>query len=232
MLAAHPSLYFIDITHQIKNYNISQAAYSLRYSYRNFPEGTIHVISVNNFYSAEARYLAIKHRGHFFIGPDNGIFSLLFDEVSSERYVLTDEYKDINTFKRCFANAVGHIANEKPFEEIGVFADDFEQRFSLQAVANESQIRGSVIHVDNYGNVILNITRDLWERFAHFRRFTLFYKRNEPINEMSETYSDVAIGETLCLFNAANHLEIAINMGEASSLLSMEIDDAVVIEFY
>ena len=232
MLSVNPALCFIDITHNIKNYNISQAAYSLRYSYRNFPEGTIHVISVNNYYSPEAKYLALKHRGHYFIGPDNGVFSLLFDEIPTERYVLSEDFKDINSYKRCFANAVGHIANGKPFEEIGTFSEIFEQRFSLQAIANESQIRGSVIHVDNYGNVILNITKDLWERFAHFRRFTLFYKRNEPINDLSETYSDVAIGETTCLFNAANHLEIAINMGQASSLLSMDIDDAVVIEFY
>jgi S-adenosyl-L-methionine hydrolase (adenosine-forming) len=232
LLSKHRMLNFFDITHQIKDYNIVQAAYSLRYSYRHFPEGTIHIIAVNNFYTKEARYVVVKHRNHFFIGPDNGIFSLLFDEVPTERYFLNIDFQDINTYKRVYADAVVHIAEGKPFEEIGVFAESITQRFSIQPVTTETQIRGSVIHIDNYGNVVLNVTRDLWERYSYYRRFTIFYKRNEPINDLSVTYSDVAIGETLCLFNAANHLEIAINMGKAASMLSMEIEDTVYIEFY
>jgi S-adenosyl-L-methionine hydrolase (adenosine-forming) len=232
ILSQCQSVLFIDITHQIKGYNIAQAAYMLRFSYRNFPEGTIHIIAVNNFYAPSPTYVAVEHRGHFFIAPDNGIFSLLFDEIPAERYLLPVDYHNIDTYKRLYANAVTHIAEGKSLSEIGVFVENLTQRFSLQPVTNESQIRASVIHIDNYENVILNVTRDLWERFSFFRRFTVFYKRNEPINELSIAYSDVSVGETLCLFNSANHLEIAINMGKAASLLSMEIEDTVIIEFY
>lgn len=232
MLTACPSLYFIDISHQIKNYNIAQAAYTLRFSYRNFPEGTIHLLCVNGFYATEAAYVVAKHRGHYFVAPDNGIFSLLFDEIPEERYFLPLDYYDINTYKRLYASAVKHIVEEKPLAEIGTFAQSLEQRFSLQPVTSDTRIRGSVIHIDNYENVVLNITRDLWERYAYYHRFTIFYKRNEPINELSVTYADVGVGETLCLFNSANHLEIAINMGRAASMLSMEIEDTVFVEFY
>ena len=89
-----------------------------------------------------------------------------------------------------------------------------------------------MIHVDNYENVILNITRELWERYSYYRNFALFFKRHEPISQLSESYNDVTIGETLCLFNAADHLVIAINLGKASSMLGLSVEDTVQLDFY
>jgi S-adenosyl-L-methionine hydrolase (adenosine-forming) len=232
LLSACPSLIFVDLTHQIQNFNIVQAAYCLRYAYRNFPEGSIHIISVNDFYQPSPQFAVVKHRGHYFIAPNHGVFSLLFDEMPAERYFITTDFFDINTHKKAYQKAVAIITSEQALSNAGDFADTLEQRFSLQAVTSETQIRSSVIHIDHYENVILNITRDVWERYSYYRRFTIFFKRNEPISELHTTYSDVPVGETLCLFNGANHLEIAINMGKAASLLSMEIDDTVYVEFY
>ena len=94
-----------------------------------------------------------------------------------------------------------------------------------------AQIRGSVIYVDHYENVIVNVQKELFERVRNGRHFQLFFKRHDPITQLSRQYHDVSIGETLCLFNDAGYLTIAINMGKAASLLGLKLDDMVQIDF-
>ena len=231
MLCENPNLNIVDITHNIENYNIVQGAYVLKNSYDSFPKGTIHILSVNNFYSKKRRFLAIRYEGHYFIGPDNGVFSLLFDEIPENAYHL--EFKNRGTFplKNVIAKAVGHITNQLPFNEIGLLADKLEQRITFQPVISPSQIRGSVIYVDTYENVIINISRQLFEQTWKERGYKIYFRRNDPISKINLNYYDVPIGETLCRFNSANLLEIAINMGKASSMLGLKTEDSVQIDF-
>ena len=227
-------LNIIDVTHNIKNYDIVQSAYVVRNMYESFPENTIHIVSVNNFYSPEAAYVLVSHQGHYFLGPDNGVFSLIFSEQPKILYKLESKDEAGNLFKLddIYARAVAHIANENPIEDIGEPLASLTERISLQAIIGPTQIRGSVIHIDNFENVILNITRELWERYSYYRHFALFFKRHDAITTLSTCYSDVPIGETLCQFNSADHLEIAINMGKAATMHNLTIDDTVQLDFY
>jgi len=231
MLCENPDLKIIDITHNIENYNIVQGAYVLKNSYDSFPKGTIHILSVNNFYSKKRRFVAVRYDEHYFIGPDNGIFSLLFDEIPEDVYQLEFKNKGAFPLKNVIAKAVGHITNELPFNEIGLPAGDLVQRITFQPVISASQIRGSVIYVDNYENVIVNISRQLFEQTWKERGYKIYFRRNDPISKINLNYYDVPIGETLCRFNSANYLEIAINMGKASSMLGLKIEDTVQIDF-
>ena len=88
ILCKDKTINIVDITHNIKNYDIVQGAYVLKNAYEHFPKGSIHILSVNNFYKKEPRFLAVRHNGHYFIGPDNGIFSLLFDDQPTDIYKL------------------------------------------------------------------------------------------------------------------------------------------------
>lgn len=222
----------IDISHHVNNYDIVQGAFILKNAYHSFPKGTIHIISINNFYSPERTFIALRYDGHYFIGPDNGIFSLMFPEIPDDVYELEFIERGNFPLKDVFAKAVGHISSEKPFNEIGIPVEKIVERITLQAVISPSQIRGSVIHIDKYENVILNINKALFEKIRKKRSFALYFKRHEPIKKLSKYYYEVPIGETLCLFNSANYLEIAINMGKASSLLGLNIDDTVQIDFF
>jgi len=195
-------------------------------------EGSIHVISVNNFYQKEKQFIVAKYDGHFFVGPDNGVFSLLFDPMPEKVYSIPCKNNSTFPFNEVYAHAVAHILSEKPFSKIGKKVDSPLRRISLQPVTSKSQIRGSVIHIDHYGNVILNIKKDLFERIQSGRSFSLFFKRYDPIKLLSEDYSDVPIGDTLCLFNSVDYLEIAINMGRAANLLGLKVDDTVQIDFH
>jgi len=231
ILSRNTDLKIVDITHNIKNYNIVQAAFIFKNAWTDFPKGSIHILSVNNFYSSQKRFLAIRYRDHFFIGPDNGIFSLLFEESPKSVYKL--DYPEAGNFplKELYADAVGHLLSPAPFSGIGRKTKKMVQRLTLQPVISRSQIRGSVIHIDNFENVIANIDRALFDRIGQGRPFELYFKRHDPIRQLSTNYYDVPVGEPLCLFNSAGYIEIAINMGRASTLLGLNIEDTVQIDF-
>jgi hypothetical protein len=88
-----------------------------------------------------------------------------------------------------------------------------------------------VIHVDNFENVVVNIRREIFESAANGRPFSLYFKRNDPITQLSGNYCDVAVGEQLCLFNVAGFLEIAVNMGRAATLFGLKVEDVVEVVF-
>ncbi len=231
LLRQNQKLNIVDITHNVKSYDIVQGAFVLKNAYSSFPEDTIHVLSINNFYSEKYCFLSVRYDGHYFIGPDNGIFSLLFEEKPEDVYELEFDRKSEFPLQAIFSKAVGHITSGLPFNEIGIKVDEIEERITFQPVINESQIKGKVIHVDHYENVIVNITKNLFEKVRNNRKFLIYFKRFDPIQKISKNYSEVAVGEQLCFFNSAGHLEIAINMGKASSMLGLNIDDGVQIDF-
>ncbi len=231
LLQAAPDARISGITHNVKPYDIVQGAFVLRNAFHHFPAGTIHLISVNNF-SGTVRFVAFQHKGHFFVGPDNGIFSLMFDEMPPDAWLIEYDEESVFPLKEIFAHAVGHLAAGKPLFEIGLPAGKLEQRIALQPVISTAQIRGSVIYVDHYENAVLNIRRELFEKVCNERRFALYFKRHDPITRLSRRYHDVPVGETLCLFNSAGYLEIGINMGKASSLLGLNLDDMVQVDFF
>ena len=231
LLSAHQDFNIVDISHNIPNYDIVQAAFVLKNAYPTFPKGTIHLVSVNNFYNNQSAFLVIEQDGHFFIGADNGIFSLVFPEKIEKVVELNYQGTGTGEVNRVFAQAAAALVEGKKLEEIGRPLDAIMERITFQPVVKSTQIVGSVIHVDNYENVITNITRELFEQVAKGRSFNLYFKRHDAITQLSWHYFDVPVGETLCLFNSAGYLEIAINLGKASSLLGLNIDDTVQIEF-
>ncbi|MEO1515985.1 MAG: SAM-dependent chlorinase/fluorinase [Bacteroidota bacterium] len=231
LLQLDATLNIIDISHNIKNYDIVQAAFVLKNAYHHFPKGSIHIISINNFYAAGRCFLAIRHDGHYFIGPDNGIFYLMFGDELKDIYELEQPPKSAFELNDYYKKAVGHLLQGLPFNEIGIPLDSIEQRISIQAVTTKSQIRGSVIHIDHYENVITNIDKTLFQQIGKSRSCQVSFRRHQPIQGISYNYSDVGVGETLCFFNSAGFLEIAINNGKASSMLGLMLEDSVQVDF-
>lgn len=231
MLSKQPHLNIVDITHEIQNYDIVRAAFIFKNAWAAFPRGTIHVLSVNDLNDETTRFVLIQHDGHYFIGPNNGVFSLVFDNKPIKIYQLPAIEKTPFTLKDIFAEAVDHIVKGLPIEEIGEPIDSLLTRITFQPITGQAQIRGAIIHVDNYENAITNITKDIFDKIGQNRPFKLSFKGHDPISTISQHYHDVPVGETLCLFNSADHLEIAINMGSASGLLSMGLEDTVQLDF-
>jgi hypothetical protein len=232
LLKRSPELQLVDISHNIIPYDIVQAAFVLQNAWPEFPEGSIHLIGVNCVYAPEFRFIAARRMNHYFLAPDNGLLSLLFGELpETDVRSLGAGAPTHFPVKNVFADAVAHLSAGLPFENLGEPAGALLQRISIQPVLTQSRIRGTVVHVDNFDNVVVNVHRSLFEDARKDREFSLFFKRNDPITQVSGNYCDVPVGEQLCLFNASGFLEIAINMGRAASLLGLKVEDVVEIVF-
>lgn len=231
ILSAVRAVHFVDITHDVKSHDIVQAAFILKNVYSSFPSGTIHVVSVNNYYHKRRKTIVFEYEGQFFIGPDNGLFSLIFGKQIEQAFAIPEPQDAILAVKNTIAIAVQHITAQQPLAAFAQPIPKIVQRITLQPVINRYQIMGSVIHVDHYENCIVNVDQALFDRVRDGRKFALFFKRNNPIIKLSQHYYDVPVGEALCLFNAAGFLEIAVNMGKASSLLNLNLEDTVQIDF-
>ena len=227
----------IDISNNVEPFNIQQAAYILQNCFKDFPDGTIHIISIDDELSITNQHLAVKAENHYFIGADNGFFSLLFNEIKPEKIVRLNISltTDCMTFsaKNIFVPAACHLARGGTMEIIGSIITDFEiKKMELKAVLQKDIIRGAIIYVDRYGNAITNIHKNEFEQIQGGRSFTiLFGREHEMITQISKKYTDVSTAEKLAIFGENNKLQIAINKGMASKLLGLKLHEIVRIEF-
>ena len=229
-----PDALVVDVTHQIPSFDLNQAAFIIRNFYRNFPPGTIHILGINTEASIDTPHTVVLHEGHYFIGADNGIFSLIFDEVPGtviELDIIQDsDYFTFST-RDVFVKVACHIAQGKSLEELGRPKQSILSRISFKPVIDGNLIKGKVIYIDNYENVFTNITESLFRSMTKGKKFVIqFRSASYRINKISRSYNDEAEGEMLALFSSSGHLEIAINQGKASSLLGLKIDQPVLVE--
>ncbi len=230
-----PEVNIVDISHSISAFNIPQAAFVLKNAYHYFPTGTVHLIGIDSVFEENRKYVAVKYREHFFIGSDNGIFSLIFDEAPQQIFEITilQDLKLLHfPLTDIFAKAACHLAAGGALEAIGNELNGLIEKKNFMPTLEPNIIRGSVIYIDSYQNVITNISKELFTNVQAGRNFQLSFKRNEKINRLSWHYNEVPEGEKLCLFGISNYLEIAINKGNASGLLGLHMGDIVRVEFY
>ncbi len=228
-----PEAVLVDISHQIAHYNIMEAAFVIKNAFRNFPEGTVHIIGVDSEASVNHPHTVVFAHGQYFIGADTGIFSLIFEETPELIYEITTyQESDVFTFpaRDIFVKVACHLAGGGKPGEIGVQRGSFNILKVFNPVIEPDSIRGVVIYIDGHENVITNITRDDFTSVGKGRKFTLFF-RGEELDRIQTAYSDVPQGEVLALFGATNFLEIAIHKGNAAGLLGLDINESVRIEF-
>ena len=229
-----PNVTIVDITHSVAAFNVQQAAFVLKNSYHYFPVGTVHLIGIDTVFNTHTRYLAVIYKGHYFVGADNGIFSLMFDEEPEEMVELNimQDLKFLHfPLADIFVKAACHLASGGVLSQIGILINSTEKKMNLQPVIDKNLIRGMVIYIDSFQNVITNVTKNFFNSVQHGRKFILYFKRNETITSLSWHYNEVPEGEKLCLFGISDHLEIAINKGNASGLLGLNLGDSVIIDF-
>lgn len=117
--------------------------------------------------------------------------------------------------------AVQAIENGLAFNELGEEADQLVEKHNLKPLATADYLEGRIIYIDNFENVVVNITRTLFESIRKGRNFKIIFKGDEEINRLSQSYGDVAEGSKLAFFNTAGYLEIAVNKGNAAGLFGL-----------
>jgi S-adenosyl-L-methionine hydrolase (adenosine-forming) len=242
ILTQHPEAQIVDITHCITPFNTAQAAFVLRHAYPEFPRGTIHIIGVNpDTEGGQMPHLVVRHDGHFFIGADNGIFWLLFEGMPHEAYELTmmldDDHLSFPT-RSVFVKAACHLARGGTADVIGRKVVRIRELIGFQPAVDATSIRGKVVHIDSYGNLVTNVRKQLFTEVGKGRTFRIRFGRSkDDIARLHRTYGEVPHGERVAFFGANGLLQIAVNKGAegagggAASLLGVHDGDPVRIEF-
>ena len=248
----------IDISHNIDPFNTVEASYIIGAAYMSFPKGTVHLIGVDAELNKENQHIAMQWNDHFFICADNGILSMLSQKVVPQKIVainIHDRLSEDATDLDVFVTVASHLSKGGLLNVIGKEITSIKQVTELQPVvaADKNSIKGYVIYIDHFGNVVTNITKKLFMEVAKGRPYEipLLQKRNQkkssPIKNIWAKYSDIANagkypiknyeGDKLAIFNEAGFLEIAIfrsnplSVGSASSLMGLYYRDSITIEF-
>ncbi|MBS1584316.1 MAG: SAM-dependent chlorinase/fluorinase [Bacteroidetes bacterium] len=222
-----PSVPIIDISHMVEPYHLQQAAYLLASSYSDFPIGTCHILLFDIFSERKPALVLCEINGHYFLAPDNGLLPLAFSAMPADVWKCY-ELQPEASFKDMLHEA-GRIAaklqDSKP-HVLGLNKCELKnapQHWRPRIEANMAECH--VIHIDRFENVIVNITREEFERVSDGRTFRIQFMRDEEIRSISRHYNDVREGEELCLFNSTGYLEIAINRGKAASLFGLRLNN-------
>lgn len=230
----NPNIQVIDISHQVESFDIGHAAYILNAVYRDFPKGTVHLVGLNIKEEKENKLIAARIEDHFFVGADNGLFSLLSEKMPMVVEILSDKMSE-TTFpeKNILAFAAVSLASGKGLYDLGpqVNNNDIKKYSHRRLKITKNTIEGSVIHIDHYGNAITNITKKIFNENQGERKFEVRIGVN-TFSQINNYYYDVPNGDVAIFFNDNGYLEIAIKQGKANSLLGLRYDGYVGVEFF
>ena len=186
----------VDITHEISPFNITETAYILKNSYKSFPDKTIHIVGVDSELSKDNKHIAIELDNHFFVCPDNGIISMIAAEIIPTRIVeinIHDRVESSFPVLDVFVQVACFIARGGNLTVIGKEIQTYKKMIEIQPKVSQAQnqIIGGIIYIDNYGNVISNISKKMFQEIGKGRRFKANARRYS-FSKIFTKYNEVA----------------------------------------
>ena len=232
IFSINPNINVIDITHEIEHFNIPHGAFVLRSVYKDFPQGTVHLVAVNSPVKELDKLMAFKFEDHYFVGVDNGLFSLLSEKPMMVIGVelMRDAISGVFPEKNVLASAAVSLASGASIYNLGKQVESMKQMLNRQLRITKNQIVGHVIHVDTYGNLMTNISQEVIENVRNNRPFTVSFGR-EMVDCIASAYNSQDHGDVMALYNSNGYVEISLSLGNASELLGLGYDSAVTISF-
>lgn len=223
LLQQIPHANLIDISHNVEPFHLLECSYLLKSSYSNFPDNTVHLSLFNILHENPAKILIVKKDNQFIISADNGLLPLTFDNSSD----VVCRYNNTATNYIEWMQLAAILIKDLELSQFDLKNFETHQPLTngtqFSAIESGNAIECQVIHIDYYGNVIINITKEKFERIRQGRNFQIHIVR-DILNKISNDYSDVTEpGKAVCLFNSAGFLEIAVNQGSASKLLGLKL---------
>jgi len=217
ILSINPGAHLIDLNNNIKKHDIMNAGISVMNSYRYFPEGSVHLVVVDPGVGSKRKPVGVYADGHYFIGPDNGIFTFLYEgtddlkihEITNTSCML----KEISsTFhgRDIFAPSAAFLSLKKDITLLGEQLYDPVKIPYEHPVVTDNKIIGKVVYVDTFGNLITNIKSDIISSNDHIIISGLEFEG------VSESYSEAEKGEPMVVRGSSGYIEIAVNLDSAS----------------
>jgi S-adenosylmethionine hydrolase len=252
-----PNALIIDISHDVDPFNVAQASYIIESAYGSFPKGTVHLIGVEAEMNNENQHIAMLWNDHYFIAADNGILSILTQKITPEKiYAINihDRLYNEATDMDVLITVATHLAKGGLPNVIGKEIAALRQMTQLiPRVENNAAIKGNVIYIDHFGNVVTNISKKIFLEVGQNRPYEILFiaknnhKLKNPIKTIYAKYADILNnddfssqtydGQRLAIFNESNYLELGIfrsnpnSLGSAASLFGLNYRDAVEIIF-
>lgn len=242
----------VDISHLVSPYDVAEGAFIIKNSYKSFPKGTIHLIGIDAEKTVEKTWLIVDLDGHYFVCADNGIISLIVTDIRADgiyEITLAPPQEPHFSVLGVLCKAACHLARGGKPEVIGREYQEIKINKNVAATVVEKSniIYGHVLYVDNYDNVITNVSKLLFDQVCRGRSFSINIK-GHTFTEVLTSYSDIvnydlppdrrnASGEKLALWNASGYLELAIyrsdkvHVGGAQTLLGIKVQDTLTILF-
>jgi S-adenosylmethionine hydrolase len=218
ILSVNPNVAIVDITHEIPAQDIETGAFMLLATYKTFPRRTIHVAVVDPGVGSSRRPIIVAANEQFFVGPDNGLFSYIYDRepahktfhVTAEKYFRPDPSSTFHG-RDIFAPAAGALSAGVPPEQFGPEINDEVRLPSLETPRR-------IIHIDRFGNCVTNIRREVFEGLIINGR---------TISTLRNFYGEAAPGEVFAIWGSAGFLEISVNGGSAARILGAKRGDPI-----
>ena len=236
LYAQGPSaLEVVDLTHEIEAQNVREAALFVRMAWPRFPPGTIHMVVVDPGVGSARRALALEHAGQYWLAPDNGVLTWLLAEQPGELRAIALEPERLGvaqvsaTFhgRDVFAPAAARLARGASLTALGSPVAELVQLPWPHTRRVAGAVRGEIIHVDRFGNLITNVSGRELAALGGGLRVHVAQGEGWPI---LRCYADAAPGAVLALIGSADLLEIALRDGSAAKHLQARVGDAVSID--
>ncbi len=233
LLSSLSGISVVDITNSVPGFDVLQEIFILRATYPRFPQSTIHLMGVMSEPSPGNPMVIVCGEGHYFIGINDGRFSLLLDnpppvcfEIITDGETLSASFASVDLFVR----GVGIILSNS-FESQTTICN-LKRETAAGIVHDKNTITGRVIYCDSFGNAITNIPRTLFDSLHNGRNFTIFVQGPyTKIKKISRGYYDSFPGEPIALFNSLGLLELAVNQGDITKLENLTPSSQVKIKF-
>jgi S-adenosylmethionine hydrolase len=234
ILGICPSVAIVDITHEIEEFSVRAGAYVLASAAPYFPKGTIHVAVVDPSVGTRRRPILIQTRRGFFVGPDNGVLILAAEkqgmrrthEITNRRLMLS---RVSSTFhgRDVFAPAAAHLANGVRPAEFGPEISDAVEPEFTKVTLKRDVLAGEVLHVDNFGNIITNVSEKQMAR-VRMKDFVNVELPNQKLKlKLCKAYGEAKPQEPIALIGSQNYLEIALNQGNAAAKFGTKPGDKI-----
>jgi S-adenosyl-L-methionine hydrolase (adenosine-forming) len=218
-----PDAVTIDLSHEVHPFEIAEGGFLLAQSWPHFPNGTVHLAVVDPGVGSRRRPVVVEAGGHFFVGPDNGLFSMVFAAaLSNVRHVTASKYfRDpvSSTFhgRDIFAPVAAHLANGVTAAKFGRTITDYTRLDFFRPVRSAKRAwTGTILHIDRFGNIVTNFLAEQFrERMLEMRTGL------QSVNRAAEYYADVPFGELFVVAGSSGFLEISVNQGSAARVLGV-----------
>ena len=230
MLSTYPDVRIVDITHEVDPQDVREGAFLIPEYYRYFEKGTIHVAIVDPTVGSDRKPIVFSKDGYFFVGPDNGLFTLLYDNgvevytIENARY-MRKEISSTFHGRDIFAPTTAYLASGVHLPMFGSVVHDPVRLANIDPVVDGKILMGEVVRFDRFGNAITNLADAVIQRFIQDGPFTIVLQDRSFQSFNRSYYED----EVTCLIGSAGYLEFGYFRGSLREKMGLKKGDQAAV---